>query len=187
VEPKTALAARIKKGKDIEPVSGQAARHFEMLMDAVAAKGWQHYEISNYCLPGNYARHNTGYWKNQPYLGIGPSAHSYNRMARQWNVANNAAYVKAIEAGQLPQETETLTKTDLLNEYIMTGLRTQWGIDTEHIQKNFGEEMGRYILAQARPFIEKGLLIITGNTITLSREGKLLADAITAELFIVDA
>lgn len=184
VEPKTALATRIKQGKDIAPVSGQAARHFEMLMDAIAARGWEHYEISNYCRPGNYALHNTSYWKNHPYLGIGPSAHSYNGQARQWNIANNAAYMQAIETGQLPQQTETLTNTDLLNEYIMTGLRTQWGIDTAHIQQRFGQQAGAYVLEQAGAFIEKKLLNISGSTITLSRAGKLMADAITAELFM---
>lgn len=183
VEPKTALAHKIKKGEPA-PQSNQAARHFEMLMDAIATAGWEHYEISNYCKPGNYAKHNTNYWKNQPYLGIGPSAHSYNKHKRNWNVSNNASYITSINTGIVPCEEELLSADDLFNEYVMTGLRTQWGLNTEYIEKNWGNSYVKHILAEADSYINNGEVVHNAATLTLSRSGKLLADYIASELFI---
>ncbi|KAB2915347.1 MAG: radical SAM family heme chaperone HemW [Bacteroidetes bacterium] len=183
VEPKTALAHKIKKGEPA-PQSNQAARHFEMLMDAIAAAGWEHYEISNYCKPGNYAKHNTNYWKNQPYLGIGPSAHSYDTRKRTWNVSNNASYITSINAGTIPNEEELLSTDDLFNEYVMTGLRTQWGINTQYVEEKWGGSYVKHIVSEAESYIKNGQLIYSSNNLTLSREGKLLADYIASELFI---
>lgn len=183
VEEKTALAHQIKKGSTPSPLPEQAARQFEMLMDAIAANGWQHYEISNYCRNNNYAVHNTNYWKNQPYLGIGPSAHSYNGNTRQWNAANNALYIKALQNGQLPAETEQLSPTDSFNEYIMTGLRTQWGISFETVEERWGKNFSDGLRREISVFIQNGTVELQNNAYVLTRKGKLLADYIAAELF----
>ena len=183
VEAKTALAHQIKKGSTPPPIPDQAARHFEMLMDAIAAKGWQHYEISNYCKADNFALHNTNYWKNQPYLGIGPSAHSYNGVARQWNVANNAQYITALQNDQLPAEIEPLSPVDTFNEYIMTGLRTQWGINLQTIDQRWGKNFSYQLEKEISVFIQNGTIQLQNNAYTLTREGKLLADYISSELF----
>lgn len=183
VEAKTALAHQIKKGNTPPPIPDQAARHFEMLMDAIAAKGWQHYEISNYCKADNFALHNTNYWKNEPYLGIGPSAHSYNGKERQWNVANNAQYITAMQNDTLPAEIEQLSPVDTFNEYIMTGLRTQWGINLQTISERWGENFSIQLEKEISVFIQNGTIKLQNSTYTLTREGKLLADYISSELF----
>ncbi len=183
VEPKTALAHQIKKGTSPVPLAESAAHHFEMLMDAIALKGWTHYEISNYCKTDNYALHNTNYWKNKPYLGLGPSAHSYNGVARQWNIANNAQYIKKIEEGILPAETEKLTKTDTYNEYVMTRLRTKWGISLEDVVQSWGDVFAEHLKNEVQPFIANNKVKFVNNTYTLTQKGKLLADYIAGELF----
>lgn len=183
VEAKTALAHQIKKGNTPPPIPDQAARHFEMLMDAIAAKGWQHYEISNYCKADNFALHNTNYWKNEPYLGIGPSAHSYNGKERQWNVANNAQYITAMQNDTLPAEIEQLSPVDTFNEYIMTGLRTQWGINLQTITERWGENFSIQLEKEISVFIQNGTIKLQNSAYTLTREGKLLADYISSELF----
>jgi len=185
VEPKTTLAHQIKKGIAPPILPNQAAQHFEMLMDAIDQKGWTHYEISNYCKNDNYALHNTNYWKNKPYLGIGPSAHSYNGKMRQWNVANNAQYIKGISSNTLPAEIETLSHANTFNEYIMTGLRTQWGINLEYISKKWGSTFSAYIIDNIPHFIDSKAVVKEKNTYTLTRKGKLLADYIASELFWV--
>lgn len=183
IEPKTALAHKIKKGAEKPPMPEHAARHFEMLMAKIAVAGWEHYEISNYCQPGRYAIHNTNYWKNEPYLGIGPSAHSYNGHSRQWNIANNALYIKSINENALPTETEYLSPQDHHNEYIMTGLRTQWGINTAVIAERWGTERGAALQQEMEVFLQNGLIRHDAGTITLTSSGKLLADYIASQLF----
>ena len=152
-------------------------------MDAIAAKGWQHYEISNYCKADNFALHNTNYWKNEPYLGIGPSAHSYNGKERQWNVANNAQYITAMQNDTLPAEIEQLSPVDTFNEYIMTGLRTQWGINLQTISERWGENFSIQLEKEISVFIQNGTIKLQNSAYTLTREGKLLADYISSELF----
>lgn len=186
VEPKTALAVKIAKGAEPKPMPEHAALQFEMLMEKMAKKGWEQYEISNYCKPGHYARHNTNYWKNKPYLGIGPSAHSYNGSTRQYNVANNAMYIKALENNTVPADIEVLTTTNLYNEYIMTGLRTQWGININHVAQHWGSLYSHYLTAEAQKGKELGHLLIEGTNITLTQNGKLLADYVASELFFED-
>lgn len=185
VEPRTALAAKIKKGTDRPVENEQAARQFLMLMDAIEQAGWEHYEISNFCKPGNYALHNTNYWKNQPYIGIGPSAHSYNGQSRQWNVANNAGYIAALEQGTLPAEMEELTPENTFNEYILTGLRTKWGINTNFITERWGARFLNSFNDEVKEFIRRGLIIAEGNNLVLTRNGKLMADYISSELMVV--
>lgn len=182
VEPKTALAAFIKK-KYYPPLNDQqSAEQFLQLADAMQQHGFEHYEISNYALPGHYSRHNTNYWRGVKYLGIGPSAHSFNGETRQWDIANNAAYMKEIGLGKVPAETEVLTETDRLNEYIMTSLRTMWGLDLEKlnvIAKGSSDDL----LKEAEEPLEKGLIKLENNIITLTREGQLYADQVAADLF----
>ena len=182
VEPRTALASFIKTKKQAAMDDQQSAAQFIILMDAMQARGFEHYEISNFCKPGNYSRHNSNYWKGAKYLGIGPSAHSYNGEVRQWNVANNAKYIQALETGKIPAETELLTEANRLNEYIMTSLRTMWGLDLNKLNAIAGGAANQ-LDKEVLPFIEKGWTGKKGNTVYLTPAGKLYADHIAAELF----
>ncbi|HAL81432.1 MAG TPA: coproporphyrinogen III oxidase [Mucilaginibacter sp.] len=182
VEPKTALAAFIKKKKQAEMNDQQSAEQFILLMDAMQQKGFEHYEISNFCKPGHYSRHNANYWKGVKYLGIGPSAHSYNGETRQWNIANNAKYIQALETGQVPAETEVLTEADRLNEYIMTSLRTIWGLDLDKLNSIAAGSAGQLLIA-ARRFFENQWIEQKDSIIYLTPMGKLYADHIASGLF----
>ncbi|MFB2118328.1 radical SAM family heme chaperone HemW [Parapedobacter sp. 2B3] len=184
VEPRTALAASIRKGKQWPMDEEQAARQFGELMDALAAAGFTHYEISNFARPGNEARHNSNYWKGVPYIGIGPSAHSFNGHSRQWNVPNNARYIKAIQADSLPCEKEALSTADKLNEYIMTALRTIWGLDLDVVESRFGDSYRQALHIALQRFKSSGDIALIGAVATLTRKGKLFADHIAAELFV---
>jgi oxygen-independent coproporphyrinogen-3 oxidase len=182
IEPRTALAAFIKTKKQAPMDEQQSAEQFMLLMEAMQAHGFEHYEISNFCKPGNYSKHNSSYWRGVKYLGIGPSAHSYNGDTRQWNLANNAKYIAALEKSEIPAETEILTETDRLNEYIMTSLRTIWGLDLnklENIAAGAGAELGK----SSSEFFEKGWLSQKGDTLFLTQTGKLYADHIAASMF----
>lgn len=187
VESQTALAAFIRKGKQSPMDDEQTAAQFEYLMDALATAGFIHYEISNFAQPGNYARHNSNYWKGVPYLGIGPSAHSFNGRARQWNVSNNARYIKAIQSGALPCETEELSESDRLNEYIMTALRTIWGLNLDDVERKFGNKHRKALYSGLQPFMARGEVSLMGQVATLTKKGKLLADHIASELFVDQA
>jgi len=147
--------------------------------------GYEQYEISNFCLPGHYSRHNSSYWKKDKYLGLGPSAHSFHGDSRLWNVANNAIYIKSINAGELPFEEEVLSAIDAYNEYVMTSLRTVWGCDTKQIKKDFSEELASYFVEEAKTYLLKGYLEETSGVYYLSQSGKLLADRIASDLFKV--
>jgi putative oxygen-independent coproporphyrinogen III oxidase len=180
VEDGTALGTFVRRGQQPPVDEERAAEQFTMLIEAAAIHGYEHYEISNFALPGRYARHNTNYWRNEPYLGVGPSAHSYNGKVRQWNIANNALYIKALEEGRIPFEHEVLTPEQRYNEYIMTSLRTMWGADLERVTAlGFREHFER----TAKPFLESGDLQRDGSFFKLSLSGKLLADRIAMELF----
>lgn len=180
VEPKTALAHMIKKGT-AKPVEDEhAARQFEFLMEKTAQAGYEHYEISNLALPGHYSRHNTSYWQGKKYLGIGPSAHSFNGLSRQWNVANNAAYIRSLQVGELSFELETLTPVQRYNEYVMTGLRTVWGCKLLKI-KELGFDT--YFTEGAKAFLADGSMERDGDIFRLTPAGRFLADGIAAELF----
>ena len=184
VEPRTALAHAIEKGKSAEPDNEQAAGQFEILMEALASGGYDHYEISNFALPGKYAVHNTNYWRGSHYLGLGPSAHSFNGKSRQWNIANNPAYLKHLLTDRkLPFELETLSFEDRLNEYLMTSLRTMWGTDLKLLEQQFGSDVAKAILEQSTEYLEKGWMEQQGDKLILTRSGKLLADRIASELF----
>jgi len=189
VEPGTALAHFVKNQK-VAPVDDDlAARQYKLLMVAMESEGYKHYEISNFALPGWYARHNSSYWTGQPYLGIGPSAHSYDGQgARQWNVANNGRYIRAWlgedpnhqELRKKSVETEWLNERQRYNEYILTSLRTVWGCQLKHIPEAFRPHFLEYI----QPFLQKGTVERSGDIFRLTSQGKLIADHITVELFL---
>lgn len=184
VEPGTALDTFIRK-KKMEAVDPEkAARHFEMLMQWVEAAGYEHYEISNFALPGWHSRHNSSYWKGLPYLGLGPSAHSFNGHSRQWNIANNALYIKSIEKGEVPFEIETLTAEMQFNEYIMTSLRTSAGCDMGWVEERFGADLAHQLRAHSQAFIGKGWMEQVDTFLRLTPAGRLFADGIASDLFI---
>jgi len=182
VEPKTALASFIKKKKQPAPDDQQSAEQFISLMSAMQEHGFEHYEISNFCKPGHYSRHNSSYWKGVKYLGIGPSAHSYNGETRRWNIANNAKYIHALENGEISFEMEQLTVNDRLNEYIMTSLRTMWGLDLETLN-SIAPASADKLLATAKCFFDNGWLYQKDKVVYLSKTGKLYADNIASDLF----
>lgn len=184
VEPKTALDHFVKAGKAPPVDEEQSARQFEMLMQKMETHGYEHYEISNFAKPGWYARHNSNYWLGESYLGIGPSAHSFNGISRQWNVAHNVKYRKAINEDRLQDvlEIERLSTTQRYNEYVMTGLRTKWGCQLSKIQ-SFGEEYRIHFLKTIAPFVEDGRVLNQGDQFVLTKAGKLLADRIAMEVF----
>ncbi|MFD2864765.1 radical SAM family heme chaperone HemW [Mucilaginibacter antarcticus] len=182
VEPQTALASFIRSKKQPSMNEQQSSEQFLMLMDAMQSKGFEHYEISNFCKPGYYSRHNSNYWRGISYIGIGPSAHSFNGTNRQWNIANNAKYIQQIYAGTLPAEVEELTETNRLNEYIMTSLRTSWGLDLDHLNGIAGGTAAM-LNKEAQSFLERGWISQLDNKFYLTKTGKLYADHIAAELF----
>ena len=185
VEPKTALASFIKKGSYPALSDALAASHFDALVSATEQHGFVQYEISNFGKPGYFSKHNTSYWLGKKYIGFGPSAHSYNKTHRSWNIANNTRYIKSLEKGLLPSENEALTKNDRLNEYIMTGLRTVWGVSFQKIQEEFGDVIAENLKKSAQKFITEGLLCVAENTLKTTSKGKFLADGLASELFVV--
>ena len=183
VEPRTALDAMISKGKK-EPVEPeQQARQFLILMETMEQAGYEHYEISNFALPGMRSRHNSSYWQGIPYFGFGPSAHSYDGISRYWNISQNMEYIQSLESGIIPYEKEELTDGQKLNEYIMTSLRTMEGIRITHVQDSWGVENAELLLKNTEKYMSRGMLTKVNNSIILTREGKLFADGIAADLF----
>lgn len=182
IEENTLLAHQVGKGKVPAPMTEQAAQQFELMTSFLTAAGFDHYEISNFALPGQYAVHNTNYWKGVPYLGIGPSAHSFDQVSRQWNVANNALYIKGVEAEMLSIEREVLSVADQLNEYILTALRTMWGIDRQYIHERFGSDYLKELDAKTEHFLGNKVQQ-KGEQYILTAAGKLFADGIAADLF----
>ncbi|MBB6502706.1 radical SAM family heme chaperone HemW [Pedobacter cryoconitis] len=186
VEPRTALAAAIKKGKQIPVNDEQSAAQFITLTEKLATAGFDHYEISNYSLPGRHAIHNTNYWRGIPYLGIGPSAHGFNSNIRYLNIANNAKYMQQLALGKLAETVEELDIYDRFNEYIMTSLRTMWGSDLVKIKAEFGKIFLEDTLKNSVPFIQRNWLKNEDDKLILTSDGKLFADYIASELFLLD-
>lgn len=186
IEPKTALKKFIEKGI-VPPVDEDVAKqHYEILLSETEKAGLENYEFSNFGKPGFHSHNNTAYWEAKPYLGIGPSAHSYDGKSRSWNVANNTKYIKSIEEGILPSEEEILSKEDIYNEYIMTGLRTKKGVSLEKVKDEFGKDFLEYLLKQAKIHLQNKLLIQENQTLKISKKGKFLSDGIAADLFLVN-
>jgi oxygen-independent coproporphyrinogen-3 oxidase len=184
VEANTAFDLFIKKGRIKAPEEEQAARQFEILMDTMNNQGFIHYEISNFCKEGFFSRHNSNYWKQQKYLGLGPSAHSFDLDSRQWNVANLQQYIQSINAGNIPFEKEILTASQKYNEYIMTGLRTIWGVNLKEVKLKFGEEFLSYLNKNSQKYIADKTMELKENALILTEKGKFLADGIASDLFI---
>ncbi len=184
VEPKTALDTLIKKHKVIAPSEEQAGEQFEMLVNTLEANRFEQYEISNFARNGQYAVHNTNYWKNKIYLGVGPSAHSFNKQTRSWNMANNNLYLKGIESGTLVSEVEELTIENRINEYIMTSLRTIWGLDLQWFEKEFGAPFAKTITTGLQQKMQEGLIEQNGHFYKLTRHARIMADGIASDLFV---
>ncbi|MCB0398536.1 MAG: radical SAM family heme chaperone HemW [Winogradskyella sp.] len=183
VEPKTALASFIQKGIVDAVDDEQAHEQFHLLKNRLEISGFIHYELSNFGREGYFSKNNTAYWQGKPYIGIGPSAHSFNGKQRGWNVRNNSKYIKAIQQNKLPIEVETLTTTDRYNEYIMIGLRTIWGVSLDKVEKDFGKMYKDYLIEQANVFINQHLLYIDDKHIHVTKKGQFLSDGIASELF----
>ena len=183
VEPKTALAKLISKEKRLPINNEHQAIQFETLIAFTAKYGYEQYEISNFCKSGFESRHNSNYWSGNHYLGVGPAAHSFNKTSRQWNISNNALYIKAIAENTVPFEKETLSPIQQLNEYIMTSLRTAKGISLLKINEDWGEHKKTSLLQQSKKYLESGYMLEKNNYLILTTSGKLAADGIAAALF----
>lgn len=185
VEPKTALDSFIKKGTYPPMDEDLALLHFNHLITETEKQGFIHYEISNFGKQDYFSKHNTSYWQGKSYLGIGPSAHSFNGKERSWNVANNTKYMQAIQQSELPSTLETLSEKDRFNEYVMTGLRTIWGISLDKIENDFGAVYQEQLLKSVQPYLEKQLLEIKDENIIATQKGKFLIDGIASDLFMI--
>lgn len=186
VEPKTALEKWIENGKIRSPEETEQNQEFYYMKDFLKDNGFDHYEISNFGKPGFHSKHNSAYWKSEPYLGIGPSAHSYNgHLERSWNIANNPIYIKNLNQNILPIEKEILSEKDRFNEMIMIGLRTIWGVDLNRINQNFSSEIIDYLNQEIKSKIESGILEIENNYLKIPEKHWFLADGIASDLFIV--
>jgi oxygen-independent coproporphyrinogen-3 oxidase len=186
VEPATALHTFIEKGVSPNVDEAKAERDFLHLMESLQTAGYVHYEISNFGKPGYFSKNNCAYWKGVSYMGIGPSAHSYDGSRRRWNVANNIKYFKAIEGGMPYYEIEQLSQRDRYNEAVMTGLRTIWGVPLPTIREAFGPRYEAYLLQQAEPYLKRHLLFLDGDTLFCSRGGKFLVDGMASDLFMIN-
>lgn len=191
VEPKTPLQKLIREHKTPDVNSDQQSEQFLLLMEWMQQAGYEHYEISNFAKPGFQSRHNSSYWKGKPYFGFGPSAHSFDGRSRWWNVANNTKYMRSIEQGIIPFEKEVLTAKQQINELIMISLRTQEGLDLERITQDIQgmnkEELVKVqneLLKESARYVRNGLMVQEEGRLRLTREGKLLADGIAANLFL---
>jgi len=183
VEPNTALQKMIALKKKADINTDQQARQFLLLMKWMRDAGYEHYEISNFAKRGSRSKHNSSYWQGKKYIGIGPSAHSYDGTTRKWNIANNASYIRSIKNNMIPYEEEKLTAVQRLNEYIMTSLRTIEGLDLEAVEKKFSIEERNRIKSAAESYYKRKLIIINKEKVILTDEGKLFADGIASHLF----
>jgi oxygen-independent coproporphyrinogen-3 oxidase len=184
IEPGTALGRWTKTGRFNPSTDDFTAEQFEILLSEMERNGFEQYEISNFCRPGFESRHNSNYWRGVSYLGLGPSAHSFNGTSRQHNVANNAAYLKSIAADEVPATLDELSPEDQVNEYLLTSLRTKWGADLNLLQTRYHVNLPQLHAAQLTQLSQQGLLTQQGNHLLLTNAGKLLADGIAARLFV---
>lgn len=186
VEPRTALKSMIEKGK-VPPVEEELSRQqYEIMIEVLTNAGFENYEFSNFGRKGFFSRNNTAYWFGKPYLGIGPSAHSFNGFERKWNISNNSLYIKGLQKGEIPAEVEKLKISDRYNELVMTRLRTKWGISIDEVERSFGKKYKDYLLQEAAPLIRDEMLEWKEDRLMVSKKGKFLSDGIAAELFWVE-
>jgi oxygen-independent coproporphyrinogen-3 oxidase len=186
VETKTALHSLIQKGIIPQPDDDVAQQHFQILVDKLQENGFIHYELSNFGKENYFSKNNSAYWLGKKYIGIGPSAHSYDGEKRGWNISNNSLYIKSIQENKLPIEFEVLSETDKYNEYIMTGLRTMWGVSLDKVENEFGEKYATYLKKQAQKFIDDDLLFVEQNILKTTNKGKFLGDGIASDLFLLN-
>ncbi len=179
VEPKTALAHFVKSGTSPAPDDEQTVRQFALLRHILKDAGYDHYEISNWSLPGRHSRHNTSYWQGEPYLGFGPAAHSYDGKTRSWNVANNPKYIVGMNTGMPDREVEVLSEKERYNEYVLTRLRTKWGCS----MADLSQDDQTHFLNEVAPFLSKGWVLGKEEVYTLTEAGLDFADHISSELF----
>ncbi len=185
IEPKTVLGHKLKN-KIIEHIDEQkSAAQFEKMLLEMKKNNFVQYEISNFCRGNNYSKHNSNYWLQQSYLGLGPSAHSFNGSSRRWNIANNSLYIKALENNAINYTEEVLTKEQQYNEYMLTCLRTMWGADLTYIEEKFGKHILDYCLKEAQPHFLNNNILQQNGKLFLSEKGKLLADKITSDFFLL--
>jgi oxygen-independent coproporphyrinogen-3 oxidase len=183
VEPKTALAHQVKKGLVKNVDEQHSSEQFEIMLEAMHANDFIQYEISNFCKNGAYSKHNSNYWRKENYLGLGPSAHSYDGTTRQWNIANNALYIQSVEKGAPNFEKETLSLEQRYNEYVLTSLRTIWGLDLNQVEESFGKTFFDNCMREVMTYIASEDVIHEENKLYLSDKGKLIADKIASDLF----
>ena len=158
---------------------------FKTLIEELTHAGYEHYEISNFCLPGLHSRHNSSYWTGKKYLGCGPSAHSFNGTSRQWNVASLDKYIQSIQQGKLNYEIEELDIYTRYNDFVITTIRTHWGMSLSHLRSTYGENLYQYCLRMAKPHLEQGVLEIKEDTLKLTKEGIFISDGIMSDLLFV--
>ena len=185
VEPKTALEHFISKGSHPPMDDEVSAKHFEVLLEETSKHGLTHYETCSFGHPEYFSRHNTSYWLGKPYMGVGPSAHSFDGKSRSWNISNNTKYIKSLEANVRPFESEVLSVENRFNEYIMTGLRTIWGISLKKIETDFGLEIKNKLLENSEKFRASELLFLEENHLKITKTGKFLSDGIASDLFLI--
>jgi len=186
VEKNTVFGNWIRKGKIGIVSNDNSAHEFEYIMETLEINGYQQYEVSNFSQPGFISKHNSNYWKEVPYLGIGPSAHSFNGRTRQSNISNNSNYIKSIGKGIIPSTEEALSNTDRMNELLLTGLRTIWGVDLNLIKKRFGVDLERYNKSYIQDLIKLDLATFNDGIMQLTKKGILIADKICSDLFFID-
>ena len=186
VEPKTALEKWVENGKVKSPKEAEQNKEFFYMKDFLKDHGFDHYEISNFGKPGFHSKHNTSYWKYKEYLGIGPSAHSYNGSElRSWNIANNQQYIKKLSSNLLAKEEEVLSEEDQFNEMIMIGLRTIWGVDLSRLKESFNDRIVEHFQTEIHAKVSEGILKIEENRLKIPEEHWFMADGIASDLFIV--
>jgi oxygen-independent coproporphyrinogen-3 oxidase len=185
VEPQTALEHFIKKGSHPPMDDELAANHFKVIIEETSKQGFIHYETCSFGKPDYFSKHNTSYWLGKTYLGVGPSAHSFNGKKRSWNISNNSKYIKSIEASILPSESEILSIENKFNEYIMTGLRTMWGVSLQIIETEYGPKIKDQLLENATKLLKSDFLVIEDQHLKVTTTGKFLSDGIASELFLV--
>jgi oxygen-independent coproporphyrinogen-3 oxidase len=186
VEPNTALESFINKGIIKNVDDDKAEEQFVILTEELNKADFIHYELSNFGKEGFFSENNSSYWLGKSYLGIGPAAHSFNGKQRSWNVQNNTKYIKSILAKELPIQREILSVTDMYNEYVMTGLRTIWGVSLQKIKSDFGENYSKYLIMQAQKFIDKELLYLKDDVLKTTQKGKFLSDGLASDLFMLN-
>jgi oxygen-independent coproporphyrinogen-3 oxidase len=186
IEQGTVMAQLIDKGEILPVAEEEGIEQYNVLLEQIVRNNFVPYEISNFCKEGYFSRHNTNYWKQKKYLGLGPSAHSYNGYSRQWNVANNDQYIRALEVNKMMFETEILDYKKKYNDYILTSLRTMWGVDLKYLEEAFSKEARDYCVNLAKRFMEYGMIDFKNESLILTKQGKFIADNIISELLMTD-